>query len=77
MDGFIISLHQDEDLESKYWAGNSIVSNINDAQFIPDVVTARRSAGALQGQYVDSVVTVHPAFKGIQLKSALNVAASI
>lgn len=77
MDGFIISLHRDNEPEPKYWAGNSAVNNINDAEIIPDVVAARRSAGALQGQYTDCVVTIHPAFKGIQLKSVLNVATSL
>lgn len=77
MDGFVISLHQDNSQELKYWAVNSLVTDLNDAELISDVAVARSSASALQIQHLDSLVTVHPAFKGIQLKTPLNVAANI
>lgn len=68
MDGYIISLKHDNESQVKYWAGSATTENINDAMFIPDVTAARRTVAGLQNQFLDHSVTLHPAFKGIQLK---------
>lgn len=76
MNGYILSLKHDDESQIKYWAENNMTQNINDASFIPDVVNARRSAAALQNQFLDHAVTVLPAFKGVQLRNVVSTTIS-
>lgn len=72
MDGYIISLKPDAADLVRYWSINRMVDNIDDADFITESIAARRSLAALQSQFLDHTVTLHPAFKGVQLKNVVS-----
>lgn len=72
MDGFVISMIRDGELQVRYWSGSETSEKLDDATFISDTVAARRNAASLQNQFTDHHVVLVPAFKGIQLKNVVS-----
>lgn len=53
----LIFNHDDTSLSASYWDGTSSTTDLNKATLLPDLVTARQTAGGLQSQYTDRQVT--------------------
>lgn len=67
MEGFVITLQQDGSTDVGFWTDTNISTQIEDAAFYNNLGDARRSAGTLQSQYIDRIVKVERATKGIVL----------
>ena len=60
--GYVIGFSADTATNpTQYWGGTELVNNIDDAQFVPSLNTARVQAGNLQAEYPENHVEAYSA----------------